>query len=378
MMSVHLCSFQRMDSDSRKFDKIINMIGIDRAARKTLVSQLETALRQAILRGEYGLGDCLPGFRELSRTCKVSEKVSRQALARLARDGWISQRRGVGSIVLERSDQVGRGLILFVDGDFGVSLFANRMKWAMRCVLEDRGFRLVEVRAYDGRGRLCADRLSETLRHRAEIVVEYGYHSEIRRVIEESGLPFVTLGNGGPARRSDAPTCIGCIEMYTGRGLSGFVLACVRKRIKTVWQFIYGGGAYDVTEWLKSCGIAVQTFSVPLSQSSETMRQESYELMTKLLRSRKLPDLLLLTDDGIAQVALFALAERQVRVPEDVRVVSHVNKGLRWLWPRQLARLELDPQDCGRSIARAVCGHLRTGRAIDIQIGTVWREGESF
>ena len=361
-----------------KFGKITDMISIDRSARKTLVSQLETALRQAILRGEYGPGDCLPGFRELSHTCKVSEKVSRQALTRLAQDGWISQRRGVGSVVLERSDQEGRGLILFVDGDFGVSAFANRMKWAMLCVLEDRGFRMVEVRAYDGRGRLCANRLAKTLRHRADIVVEYGYHDEIRRVIEESGLPFVTLGNGGPVRRSDAPTCIGRIEMYTGQGLPGFVHACVRKRVKTVWQLIYGGGAYDVTGWMKTCGIAVQTFSVSLSHSSETMRQKSYALMTKLLRSGKLPDVLLLTDDSIAQVVLFALAEHQVRVPEDVRVVSHVNKGLRWLWPRQLARLEMDPQDCGRSIAKAICGYLRTGQAIDIQIGTVWREGGSF
>ena len=152
----------------------------------------------------------------------------------------------------------------------------------------------------------------------------------------------------------------------------------VRKRVKTVWQVIYGGGAYDVTSWLKTCGISVRTFSVPLSQSGETMRQVSYELMSKLLRSRKLPDVLLLTDDSVAQVALFALAERHVRVPEDVRVVSHVNKGLRWLWPRQLARLEMNPQQCGKTIAKAVCGHLRTGRPVDVRIGTVWREGETF
>ena len=43
------------------------------------ISQLETALWQAILKGEYKPGELLPGFRELSRACKVSEKDSRQA-----------------------------------------------------------------------------------------------------------------------------------------------------------------------------------------------------------------------------------------------------------------------------------------------------------
>lgn len=360
------------------FDKIINMIRIDRSARKPLVSQLETALRQAILKGEYKPGELLPGFRELSRACEVSEKVSRQALARLAQDGWISQRRGVGSVVVERQEQEGCGRILFVDGDFGVSLFATRMKWALHRVLEDRGFRVTEVGVYDGRGRLCEKRLAEILRQRSEVVIEYGWHEETRRIIEESGLPFVTLGNGGSVRCSDASNCAGSIEMYCGQGLPGFVRACVRQRVKTVWQFIYGGGAYDVTEWMKTCGIAVRTFSIPLSLSNEAMRQKSYELMLRLIREDKLPDVLLFTDDGIAQGTLFALAEQQVRVPEDVRVVSHVNKGLRWLWPRPLARLEMDPLACGKTVARAVLDYLRTGKRIDARVGTVWHEGVTF
>lgn len=354
------------------------MIHIDRTARKPLVSQLETALRQAILKGEYKPGELLPGFRELSCECEVSEKVSRQALARLAQDGWISQRRGVGSVVVERQEQEGRGRILFVDGDFGVSLFATRMKWALHRVMEDRGFRVTEVGVYDGRGRLCEKRLAETLRQRSEVVIEYGWHEETRRIIEESGLPFVTLGNGGSVRCSDASNCAGSIEMYCGQGLPGLIRACVRQRVKTVWQFIYGGGAYDVTDWMKTCGIAVRTFSIPLSLSNEAMRQKSYELMLRLIREDKLPDVLLFTDDGIAQGMLFALAEQQVRVPEDVRVVSHVNKGLRWLWPRPLARLEMDPMACGKTIARAVLDYLRTGKRIDARVGTVWHEGESF
>lgn len=354
------------------------MIRVDRSARTPLVMQLDKALRQAILHGEYAPGDLLPGFRELSVRCKVSEKVSRQALARLARDGWISQRRGVGSVVLESSNLEGRGRVVFVDCDFGMSEFASRMKWSMRLVLEDRGFRLVEVGIYDGRGRLCASRLEEVLRHRCEVIVEYGCQKDVRRVIEASGLPFVTLGNGGPVRRSDAPNCIGRIELHTGLGLPGFVLACVQRHVKTVWQFIYGGGAYDVTSWMGSCGIAVQTFSVPLSMSSVAVRQSAYEMMTRLVRDGGLPDVLFLTDDVIAQGALFALAEQRVRVPDDVRVVSLVNKGFRWLWPRPLARLEMDSQACGKAVARAVCGYLRTGERVDAQVGTVWREGETF
>ena len=51
-------------------------IVLDRNSAKTLAVQLVDALRSGIVRGEWAVGEALPGIHELAAECKVSAMVS--------------------------------------------------------------------------------------------------------------------------------------------------------------------------------------------------------------------------------------------------------------------------------------------------------------
>ncbi|WP_246018403.1 FadR/GntR family transcriptional regulator [Pelagibacterium montanilacus] len=67
----------------------------------TLVVQVASALRQAIMAGTFRPGDKLPSEAKLTESHKVSRTVVREAIAALRSDGLVEPRRGAGVFVLE-------------------------------------------------------------------------------------------------------------------------------------------------------------------------------------------------------------------------------------------------------------------------------------
>lgn len=67
----------------------------------TLVMQMASALRQAILAGDYKPGDKLPSEARLTEIYKVSRTVVREAIAALRADKLVEARHGAGIFVLD-------------------------------------------------------------------------------------------------------------------------------------------------------------------------------------------------------------------------------------------------------------------------------------
>ncbi len=57
-----------------------------------------------------------------------------------------------------------------------------------------------------------------------------------------------------------------------------------------------------------------------------------------------LPDLVYVTDDYAGRGALTALLAHGVRVPDDLQFISWINKGHCPVFPKELTRVEVDPQ----------------------------------
>lgn len=78
--------------------------------------QVADTLRQRIARAEYSEGDIIPASPELEELFSVSNITIRKALAILSEEGWVTGRRGVGTVV----NAVPRDLRLkiAVSGDF--------------------------------------------------------------------------------------------------------------------------------------------------------------------------------------------------------------------------------------------------------------------
>lgn len=81
---------------------------------------VETRLINAILDGSYPIDTCLPGERDLADRLGVTRPTLREALQRLARDGWIEIRHGKPTRVRD----------FWREGNLGVLEAVSNRRWA--------------------------------------------------------------------------------------------------------------------------------------------------------------------------------------------------------------------------------------------------------
>ena len=80
-----------------------------------------------------------------------------------------------------------------------------------------------------------------------------------------------------------------------------------------------------------------------------------YEMTRSLMNSGKRPDALLVNHDMLTRGVLLALMERGVRVPEDIALISHENKGAEILAPFPLTVLRFDPDILAQGVLKRIC-----------------------
>ena len=355
-------------------------IRIDRTQPVGLVDQLVKTLKFAISSGRMAEGTFVPGIGELAKAAGVSEKVSRQALARLAEAGWIVSRRGARSVVSPRETdgRARRGRILLFTTVRYYSYYFMALFDVLRDRLGEAGWEVsVVMTGRPGAGEFS--RLGKALSERWDLIVECGEERASRRMIESSGMPFVILGNGSRSRMPDASACVGRVDIRGAKALPDFVRACVRKRVRSVLQVVLGCAAFDASEMLKIADIRTETLKVGYGNLDSIMTDAVQVMLKRIDGGRPLPDVVLFTDDYLARGGLIALASRGIRIPEDIQVVTFANRGHAPVWVAPLTRLEMDPVDHGKRIAREVLRALKQGTMDkSVELGTVWKDGATF
>ena len=81
---------------------------------RTLVGQVADGLRSAIADGWYRPGETVPPSRDLALLLGVSRRVTKTALERLAREGFIISRPRIGSVVRDRAAKIFNERILLL------------------------------------------------------------------------------------------------------------------------------------------------------------------------------------------------------------------------------------------------------------------------
>lgn len=112
--------------------------------------QIADTLKARIANGTYRAGDRMPASGLLERMFEVSEITVRKSLQTLAREGWVTGKRGVGTIVSDRVPQA------VVD----IRLTGNFTEWLASAAAADHDIRQ-EVLGSSVEG--CPDRVSEIL-----------------------------------------------------------------------------------------------------------------------------------------------------------------------------------------------------------------------
>ena len=338
---------------------------LNRLERCPLVGQIADGLRTAIADGFFVRGDVLPSRECMARELGTGECTVRSALERLIAEGVIMSRPRIGCTVVGKPERRLKGDILLVateqSGAYSWFVFQN----ALQSTFVRSGYRVSTVfHAPGGDSGRDSETLCAALAEKPDFVIVYSSVPQLRRTAElvaKSGFPYATVSMVRPKKGR----CVGTWYPDFHTAIGEFVSCCARLRIHSVCQVDFGTDSImNAFAALEEKGVNVERLSVRLGDvfgDLDAIQRSAARMMRRRIDSGPLPDLLFFTDDFLARGALPVLLERGIRIPQDVRVVTHANRGFTPAFPTELSRIEIDFSAFGREFAENVVACLRNG-----------------
>ena len=358
---------------------------IDRSSKSDLSEQVVCGLRRAILTAKYPAGSCLPTLSDLSAALGVSMNTVRAAFRQLSDEGLIVSRTGIGSIVQPLGRRVCRGQVLLVFPESKNSYVISEMSYFLRNALMEEGYFVNEIVVpLDSNGRHRLEMLKLHLYESIDLTIQMHRTPPIRRALMDSGVPFVTF-DFDPSGRIKARNCVCHICAHLDGGADELIAQCRETNVKSVFMACAWSQCRNLARLFGKAGIHVVARQFCTSEHygrQEDVQRAGMEAISQMITDEPqlLSGLLVFPDDDVfASGGLMALACAGLRIPEDVAVVSHYNKGHGPIWEKPLTRLEMDPVAHGAALTRAFAAYLR-GEPFpeNFVLGSVWREGATF
>lgn len=358
---------------------------VDRSSTNDLSSQIVCGLRRAILSGRYPAGSRLPTLSSLSVCLGVSMNTVRAAYGQLSEEGLIVSRTGVGSMVLPLGRRGRRGQILLVFPESKSSYVTSEMSCFLRNVFMEQGYFVNEVVVpFDANGRHRLEMLTLQLSEPIDLAIQIHRTPAIRRALIDSGVPFIAF-DLDPAGRIKAGNCVCHICAHLDGGADEMIAQCRATNVKSVFLACAWSQCLNLVRLFNEAGITVvsRQFCTSVHYGrQEEVRRAGMEAIFRIVADEPhlLSGLLVFPDDDIfASGGLMALACSGLCVPEDVKVVTLSNKGAGPVYPKSLARLEIDPSRFAACIvqsAKAFLSHAPLSRRLDVE--SVYIKGDSF
>ncbi len=313
------------------------------ADREILAEKLVRTFRARFLCAERA-GGRLPSVRDLASELGVSVPTIRAVQARLAEQGLLEIRHGSGVYVCDRkaaSPVVG----IYTNLDVfhpATSHYHRQVIRALRLWFEARG---VQAEVYVGESEVDEDR-------------ELRANSRFARDVAEGHLGGLALLNVPEthawARWADelAIPAVGAltehvvvpdhdhmvregVRVLREQGCERIALLC--------WDFPHLQMPFE--QVLAEAGCAYHPDWVR-GNLHPMLKGAGWEEFREIWASRReKPDGLLVGDDLLFTEACVAIQEMGIRVPEQLRLVAHANKGATQALPLAHTRLEIDPED---------------------------------
>lgn len=292
----------------------------------SLPAQVSAALRAEIDRGVWS--EWLPGERTLTETLQVSRKTLRKALAQLQREGRVVAVHGQGNRITSRPTAATAG----GQGEPAIALLTpdplERMRpytslWVshLKTLLIEKGARL---RAFDGRKFFTQHpaKALEKLRaqHPADCWLLANSTEATQRWFAENAIPCVVAGSCHPG--IDLPHAD--LDHYAlCRHAAGVLLGAGHRHVALLNE--RSGRAGDVESeagFIAGVRESPHPEARPLVIHHEHSPASLGKAVQRLLEMPNPPTALLLSNGASYLTVTSVLAQRGLRVPQDVSVVS--------------------------------------------------------
>ena len=331
---------------------------IDRNNQTNIPEQLANGFRTAILNGYYKPGERLPTFGQIVKELDVSIRAPRDAVKILVEGNYVRARQRIGCEVLPREGRIWKGRVMCVlYADYEGSYYVSVLTGAVRKALVSAGYAFVPV-LIDRDCKGCADysALDVAAAEPFDFILAIYPDRKLSDRIVRSGIPalaYVDVQNSG---------ALESIRFSVKPFTSALCRRMRKLEVRHVLTVEYASMSH-VSTALRRQGFAVGRILLKPKEDSnylESIMQLAMKRLAKRLSSRRTawPDLIVFTDDYAAFGGLMALAAQGVKVPEDVRVVTLVNRGFAPAFPVSLARVEIDPRRNGVIIAQQVLARM--------------------
>lgn len=314
--------------------------------RQLLAEQVAREYQERLLQPRK-VGSRLPSVRALAKEIGVSVTTLRAAQALLAERGLLEIRHGSGVYVTDRTPQwIGIYTALDIFQPRSSSFHTTTLHTLRKFFLE-RGF-YAEVYV----GQLAAGEVEQQLSNRrfaadveagrlAGIVIQsapetYGWDKWI------NNLRIPAVGDNTPYH----------VEARYGDLVRQSVrhLACQGCRRIALLSYSPGAGKVELESALNGCG---------LDYYPEWERDDLHPMLSGAgweefreiwTARREKPDGLVVADDVLFDEAVIAIQELGIRVPEQLRIVTHANKGARRRYPFPVTEIQMDPERHAESL----------------------------
>lgn len=342
--------------------------------RKPLYRQVADLLRKEIGAG-MSAGDRLESEEKLGKRLQVSVITIREALWILAGEGLVDRQHGRGTFICEPPKPLERHIGVLIERDIShprLSQFFLSVTQQVRTLLEERGHR---VQIYIG--RLSPGEVSETLtchgfledlkaEKLAGVVAVYALpHDSWTEPLEKRKIPLVGIGirhrnmidtdydsmveDGIRHLVENGRKKIACLGWNRDRADPGGEADGGEPYERALLRAFEKWGIEGNVKWLRN----------DLHPSQAGAGWEEFREIW--FASEEKPDGLFIMDEYLFRDAIPAILDLGIRVPEDLMVVTQVNKGSQIVCPFPVVALEVDPGQTAFQLAEMLHALLSEG-----------------
>jgi len=326
----------------------------DKIPRVLLPQQTAERLRAKIL-SQCKPGDLLDSETVLAKKLGVSVATMRSAMQILTQEGLVERRQKRGTIVLEPPTNRHVGILLELDIVHPrASQFYMRVTYRLRKRFADAQ---IPVKLYFGdvapgediAHTTCADFLKAAEDNKLSAAI--GLASTPRdgwlETLQKRGVPAV-------GSLESYPYGVGFdMALIAEAGIKRLLAMGCRKpvMIGLDWQTRSNELQDQIfCDTLRSAGLSPDA-TRQIRRVNSGQPGAAWEAVRDFwIFSQEKPDGLLVADDTLLQDAVLALLELGIKVPQELKVVSHTNKGVQFFYPFPLTCLETDPEEMADSV----------------------------
>ncbi len=353
---------------------------MEKCISETIADELAADLAS----GRWKTGERLPSVDELRARFGAGEYAVRRAIKRLAATGAISVKKHVGAVATAKPFWSWKGRVAFVALGRMASYFQTMLALGFAQKFESAGWQFIPVFLDNAKdGSVDLEPLRRHVVGGLDFAVGLFGERQIAEMLDRAGVPYVILNgftrdfpNARAVIREDARECFAAlIAALRARGVRRLVEFDMPRSINRSFkrQLFEAGISVErvMCKWdnerkwtlgdLKACGH--RTVAAYFADERHKLRP---------------PDVVLFDDDYLAVGGVVALFEAGFRIPADIGVVSHANRGNELALGVSVARFVNDPVSYADAVAEYVVAQLEGRRAALPKVSWRFVSGESI